>query len=1282
MKSKSELNENVLTQQTKGSKVAVHRKVVPNHTVLCDITSKLHPNRNYANNKIRTTKYTLISFIPKNLFEQFHRFANLYFLGIQLLNWVPGVTAFAKEVQIMPLVFVLGVTAVKDIFEDRRRYRSDKRVNNSSCRVYNRTESRFIKINWKDVKVGDIVHLSVNESVPADILILRTSDEQGLCYVETSNLDGESNLKQRQVVRGFAAKQQNFQPFHFTSTIECDAPNNQIYRFNGFIVEKSGERIAITKDNLLLRDCILKNTDFVDGIVVYAGHETKAMLNNGGPRYKRSKLERNMNRDVIWCVVILLLLCTMGSIGYGLWLASFNNVVTVPYLQHITEMSPSYDGFKVFWTFIILYQVMIPLSLYVAIEMIKLGQIYHIHEDNDLYDQKNNKRVVCRALNITEDLGQIEYIFSDKTGTLTENKMVFRRCSIGGIDYNHKRHKSDENQSSPEDNHMTNDFVLNPYLKNELSLMGEKLPEEIVDSNTKVSYQLSSQSQRILDFFILLAVCNSAVASRHPHKDQMSGSGQYLNEIIDSPKTSPLQNSIPKASPALNQTTNTTTPAKRPFYLSVIPIRFSPSQRTPSPSHSPSPSPLELKPIYESESPDEVALVTAAFRYNCRLLKRNSEMVKLSLPSEGIIEFQVLNILPFDSTRKKMSIILRHPITDEIILYCKGSDSAIFSSLAKTKDKEMQQIIEITQKQLNSYSRKGLRTLCMSKRILTQQQYNQWNKLHKKAEQSIDNNEQLIMESSDRIEQNLILIGATGIEDSLQERVPEVIASLRTAGIIVWVLTGDKQETAVNIAYSCRLFTNDMEIIYLNVRSRETAKEVLKFHLKELKEKLKELEKQKSNKSSKSFFVNLLQILVSIYLMFSRNARKRPKINSEDRSKRGLVVDGKTLSFVLEKESINSFIELSEHCNSVLCCRATPLQKASVVKCVKEKLNVMTLAIGDGANDVSMIQTADVGIGISGQEGTQAVMASDFALSRFHFLERLLLVHGNWCYDRLSRVVLYFFYKNSSSIFVIFWFQIYCGFSGSIMIDQLYLMIVNVMFTAFPPMILGIYDRDCPAAVLLKKPYLYSRGRKSKVYTEYSFWVNMLDAAYQSVVIFFIPVFIYYDSTLGIYEFGTIIITCCVSTQLVHISIETKSWTLLHAFSLFLSIIMFFTFAFLYNALTLGSSLFSSDSYMVIQQTSTDYKYWWTLLVVTVMAPMPRCLIRILQTTLTPSQIVKAVKDDKTDLKTIEIDEHLNNVPKQKRTFSAVWTRKSSSAIMLKKDPIIKKNVDNKAIQN
>ena len=193
----------------------------------------------------------------------------------------------------------------------------------------------------------------------------------------------------------------------FRSTLECDTPTTKIYRFHGSIIHPWGERVPVGKDNLLLRECVLKNTNFVEGLVVYAGHESKAMLNNGGPRYKRSKLERQINLEVIFCVFILIAMCFVGAVGSGLWLDSFAEYV--PFLNTLTfgETNPAFEGFLTFWTFVIILQVIIPLSLYVTIEMTKLAQVYLMHQDLEMYDEKSGKRVECRALNIPEELGQV-----------------------------------------------------------------------------------------------------------------------------------------------------------------------------------------------------------------------------------------------------------------------------------------------------------------------------------------------------------------------------------------------------------------------------------------------------------------------------------------------------------------------------------------------------------------------------------------------------------------------------------------------------------------------------------------------------------------------------------------------------------------------------------------------------------------------------------------------------------------------------------------------------------
>ncbi|NXK87120.1 AT10B ATPase, partial [Formicarius rufipectus] len=191
----------------------------------------------------------------------------------------------------------------------------------------------------------------------------------------------------------------------------------------------------------------------------------------------------------------------------------------------------------------------------------------------------------------------------------------------------------------------------------------------------------------------------------------------------------------------------------------------------------------------------------------------------------------------------------------------------------------------------------------------------------------------------------------------------------------------------------------------------------------------------------------------------------------------GLVLDGRTLSIIVQGGLEEALVALARRCRSVLCCRCTPGQKGTVVRMLRGRLRATTLAIGDGANDVSMIQAADVGIGISGQEGMQAVMASDFAISRFKHLKKLLLVHGHWCYARLAKMVIYFFYKNVSYVNLLFWYQFFCGFSGSTMIDYWQMIFFNLFFTSVPPILFGVLDKDVSVETLLGLPELYKNGQ-------------------------------------------------------------------------------------------------------------------------------------------------------------------------------------------------------------
>lgn len=407
----------------------------------------------FAGNSIRTSKYSIISFLPRNLFEQFHRVAYIYFLVIAVLNQLSWFAVFGRGVSILPLAFVLLVTAVKDAYEDYRRHRSDRIENSRLAWVL--LNDGFQQKKWKDIQVGEIIKIHANETLPCDMVLLSTSDPTGVAYVQTINLDGESNLKTRY------AKQETLLKIPEKETIrgliKCEKPNRNIY---GFLanMEINGKRLSLGPSNILLRGCELKNTSWALGIAVYAGRETKAMLNNSGAPSKRSRLETRMNMEIIMLSFFLILLCTVVSACAGVWLRRHEDELDIIPFYHRKDYSKSGEpenynyynwGSEIVFAFlmsVIVFQVMIPISLYISMELVRAGQAYFMIQDTQMYDGNSNSRFQCRALNINEDLGQIKYLFSDKTGTLTENKMEFQCASIWGVDYSSRKFSSQNEQ--------------------------------------------------------------------------------------------------------------------------------------------------------------------------------------------------------------------------------------------------------------------------------------------------------------------------------------------------------------------------------------------------------------------------------------------------------------------------------------------------------------------------------------------------------------------------------------------------------------------------------------------------------------------------------------------------------------------------------------------------------------------------------------------------------------------------------------------------------------------
>uniref|UniRef100_A0A6Q2XRX0 Phospholipid-transporting ATPase n=1 Tax=Esox lucius TaxID=8010 RepID=A0A6Q2XRX0_ESOLU len=883
----------------------------------------------YADNHIKTSKYNVFTFLPINLFEQFQRVANAYFLVLLILQLIPEISSLPWVTTTVPLVMVLVITAVKDATDDYFRYKSDQQVNNRQSQVL-----RGVLQNekWMNVRVGDIIKLENNQFVAADILLLSSSEPYGLCYIETAELDGETNLKVRQALTVTSELGADILKLaEFNGEVICEAPNNKLDKFKGTLYWR-GSKFPLDNEKMLLRGCVLRNTDWCFGMVIFAGLQTKLMQNCGRTTLKRTSIDKLMNTLVLWIFGFLVCMGVILAIGNTIWEQEVGRSfqVYLPWERPVSNNNAVFSGFLTFWSYIIILNTVVPISLYVSVEVIRLGHSYFINWDGKMYYGQKDTPAEARTTTLNEELGQVEFIFSDKTGTLTQNIMVFNKCSINGNTYgdvyDEFGHKVERTACV--------DFSFNPLSDRKFTFHDSSLVEAI-----------KMEEPSVQEFFRLLALCHTVMSEEKNEGDL----------------------------------------------------------------------------LYQAQSPDEGALVSAARNFGFVFRSRTPETITLYEMGTAVT-YQLLAILDFNNVRKRMSVIVRNP-AGQTKLYCKGADTIIFDRL----DPSNEDLMDTTSEHLNEFAGEGLRTLALAYKVLDRDFFEEWMTRLLLASTVMENREQRLADLYEEIETGLLLLGATAVEDKLQEGVPETIACLTLANIKIWVLTGDKLETAMNIGYSCNMLRDDMNEVF--IISGHTAAEV-----------------QQQLRSAREHILGLSRVSNTAdeekTEMFSNDSVFEETIIAEY----ALIVNGHSLAHALEPELEQVLLETACLCKTVICCRVTPMQKAQVVELVKTNKMAVTLAIGDGANDVSMIRTAHIGVGISGQEGMQAVLASDYSFAQFRYLQRLLLVHGRWSYFRMCNFLFYFFYKNFAFTLVHFWFGFFCGFSAQIGLDTYYWTAVNHLF--------------------------------------------------------------------------------------------------------------------------------------------------------------------------------------------------------------------------------------------
>ncbi|XP_032361862.1 probable phospholipid-transporting ATPase IH isoform X3 [Etheostoma spectabile] len=1077
----------------------------------------------FPDNRIVSSKYTFLNFVPKNMFEQFRRVANFYFLIIFLVQLIID-TPTSPITSGLPLFFVITVTAIKQGYEDWLRHKADNAIN--QCPVHVVENGKVVGKQSRKLRVGDVIFMKENETFPCDLILLSTSRDDGTCYVTTASLDGESSHKTYYAVQDTKAYNTEEEVDTIHATIECEQPQPDLYKFVGRInIYMDNEPVArpLGAENLLLRGATLKNTAHIYAVAIYTGMETKMALNYQSKTQKRSAVEKSMNA---YLVVYLCILIGKALINTGLkyaWQADPNR--DEPWYNDRTEAERGRHivirAFTDFLAFMVLFNYIIPVSMYVTVEMQKFLGSYFIMWDDEMFDKELGERAVVNTSDLNEELGQVEYVFTDKTGTLTENNMEFIECCVDG-------------------------HVYVPHAICNGQVMPGATGMDMIDTSPGPGAREHEEL-----FFRALCLCHTVQVKEE--------------ETVDGIKH------------GIHQGKSTS------FYI--------------------------------SSSPDEVALVEGMKRLGFTYLRLKDSHMEILNREDEIERFELLEVLTFDSVRRRMSVIVRSS-SGELYLFCKGADSAIFPRVISGKVDQVRARVEHN-------AVEGLRTLCVAYRPLSPEQYQEVCHLLNGAKLALQDRDKRLAEAYDIIEKDLILLGATAVEDRLQEKAADTIESLHKAGMKVWVLTGDKMETAAATCYASKLFRRNTQILELTTKRTEE------------------------------------QSLHDVLFDLSRTVLRQPDAMTDtfsslsgDCTDYGLIIDGATLSAVMrptQEDSISGnykeiFLEICRNCSAVLCCRMAPLQKAQIVKLIKaSKEHPITLAIGDGANDVSMILEAHVGIGIMGKEGRQAVRNSDYAIPKFKHLKKMLLVHGHYYYIRISELVQYFFYKNVCFIFPQFLYQFFCGFSQQPLYDTAYLTLYNISFTSLPILLYSLIEQHINMDILKKDPSLYRDIAKNSLlrWPIFLYWTIL--GVYDAIVMFFGAYFLFDNTTFtsngqlmttntqmmfGNWTFGTLVFTVLVFTVTFKLVLDTHYWTWINHFVIWGSLIFFVVFSLLWGGI-IWPFLNYQRMYYVFMQMLSSGPAWLSIILLITASLLPDVVKKVIWRALWPTTTERIQNADK-----------------------------------------------------
>ncbi|XP_057210984.1 probable phospholipid-transporting ATPase IIB isoform X2 [Triplophysa rosa] len=1014
-----------------------------------------HPEKceeKYPKNAIKNQKYNIVTFVPGVLYQQFKFFLNLYFLVVACSQFVPSLKIGYLYTYWAPLAFVLSVTMVREAVDEVRRCRRDKEMNSQ---LYSKLTMRGkVQVKSSDIQVGDLIIVEKNQRIPADMIFLRTSEKTGSCFIRTDQLDGETDWKLRVAVPCTQRLSALGDLFSISAYVYAQKPQLDIHSFEGnFTREDCDPPIheSLSIENTLWASTVVASGTVI-GVVIYTGKETRSVLNTSQSKNKVGLLDLELNRltKALFLAQVVLSVVMVALQGFlGPW-------------------------FRNLFRFVVLFSYIIPISLRVNLDMGKSAYGWMIMKD------ENIPGTVVRTSTIPEELGRLVYLLTDKTGTLTQNEMVFKRLHLGTVSYG-------------------------------MDTMDE-IQSHIIQSYAQVSTTQSNGSSE------------SSTPSRKPQPPAPKVRKSVSSRIHEAVKAIALCHNV---TPVYESRSNG---ASSEPESTEADQDFSDDNRT-----------------YQASSPDEVTLVRWTESVGLTLVNRDLTSLQLKTPAGHILTYYILQIFPFTSESKRMGIIVREEATGDITFYMKGADVAMASIV---------QYNDWLEEECGNMAREGLRTLVVAKKSLTEEQYQDFESRYNQAKLSIHDRALKVAAVVESLEREMELLCLTGVEDQLQVDVRPTLELLRNAGIKIWMLTGDKLETATCIAKSSRLVSRSQDIhVFRPVSNRGEA------HLE-------------------------------------LNAFRR-------KHDCALVISGDSLEVCLRYYE-HEFVELACQCPAVVCCRCSPTQKAQIVRLLQQHTANRTCAIGDGGNDVSMIQAADCGIGIEGKEGRQASLAADFSITQFKHIGRLLMVHGRNSYKRSAALGQFVMHRGMiistmQAVFSsIFYFASVPLYQGFLMVGY------ATIYTMFPVFSL-VLDQDVKPEMALLYPELYKDLTKGRSLSFKTFLLWVLISVYQGGILMYGALVLFDQEFVHVVAIS---FTALILTELLMVALTVRTWHWLMVVAELFSLACYL------------ASLAFLNEYFDLSFITTRV-FLWKVCVITLVSCLPLYIIKYLKRKFSPPSYSK-----------------------------------------------------------